>query len=96
MAVKKTLRVCPKGHKFYKSTDCPTCPHCEAEKKPQTGFKALMGAPARRALENKGINTLKQLSKYTEKEILSIHGMGPASMPLLKEHLKKAGLSFKE
>ncbi len=33
MAVKGTLRVCPKGHKYYKSSDCPTCPVCESHRK---------------------------------------------------------------
>jgi len=96
MAEKKSLRICPKGHKYYKSSDCPTCPVCEAGKRPQTGFIALLSAPARRALQNAGINTLKQLAKHSEKEILSLHGMGPASMPTLRIALKKEGLDFKK
>ena len=67
-----------------------------AEKKPQTGFEALLSAPARRALEHAGIKTLKQLAKHSEKEILSLHGMGPGSMPTLKAVLKKEGLAFKK
>lgn len=27
-------KTCPKGHTFLKSSDCPTCPTCEAAKKP--------------------------------------------------------------
>ncbi len=73
---KKNLKTCSKGHKFYKSSDCPTCPICEQERKPQDGFLALISAPARRALENKGITTLDQLSKFSEREILELHGMG--------------------
>jgi len=65
-------------------------------RKPENGFLALLAAPARRALENNGINTLKQLSKHTEKEILSFHGMGPGSMPKLKKALSEQGLSFKK
>ncbi|WP_163099169.1 RNA polymerase alpha subunit C-terminal domain-containing protein [Peribacillus alkalitolerans] len=91
----KKLRICSKGHKFYKSTDCPTCPTCEQERKPDNGFLSLLSAPARRALEHNGIASLQILSTYTEKEILQFHGMGPASLPKLRSALMENGLSFK-
>lgn len=97
MAVKnKTLRTCAKGHKYYKSSDCPTCPLCEEEHRPTDGFLSLLSAPARRALENKAIVTLKELAKHSEKNILALHGMGPGSIPKLRSVLKDAGLSFKK
>ena len=92
----KTLRICRNGHKYYKSSDCPVCPVCERERKPQDGFLGVLSAPARRALENAGIQTLKQLSKFSEAEILKLHGMGPSSMPKLRNALKNEGLSFKK
>ena len=92
---KKTLRICDKGHRYYKSSDCPVCPVCEEERKPGTGFLNLLAAPARRALENNGITTLQQLSELTEQEILKFHGMGKASLPKLKKALSEQGLSFK-
>lgn len=55
-----------------------------------------IGAPARRALQNAGITTLKQLSKFTEKEIAELHGMGPSAVAKLKSGLKEAGLAFKK
>lgn len=76
--LEKTLRVCKKGHHFYKSSDCPTCPICETPRKPKDGFLSILSAPARRAIENKGITTLQQLSKCTEEDILKLHGMGKA------------------
>ncbi|MFD0674320.1 RNA polymerase alpha subunit C-terminal domain-containing protein [Cohnella sp. GCM10027633] len=91
----KELRTCPNGHRYYKSSDCPTCPACEQERKPDEGFLALLSAPARRALEHHGIVTLQQLSAYSEKEILKLHGMGPGSMPKLRASLQEAGLAFK-
>jgi DNA-directed RNA polymerase alpha subunit len=91
----KNLRTCSKGHKYYKSSDCPTCPICEEERKPKGGFLALLSAPARRALENNGISSLKQLSKFSEEEILKFHGMGKTSIPKLKAALAEKGLSFK-
>jgi DNA-directed RNA polymerase alpha subunit len=95
-SAKKTLKICPKGHTFYKSSDCPTCPTCEAENKPETGFLSKLSNPARNALQANGITTLTELSQYTEREILKLHGMGPRSIPTLKQALMDAGLSFKE
>lgn len=89
------MKVCPNGHTYYKSTDCPTCPVCEAARKPSEGFLSLLSAPARRALMSIGITELKQLSTYSEKEILALHGMGKTSIPLLKDALSQVGLGFK-
>ena len=58
------------------------------------GFLAVLSAPAQRALEREGITTLKQLARYSEKDILALHGMGPGSMPKLRAALKAAGLTF--
>lgn len=93
--LQKTLRTCENGHQYYKSTDCHTCPQCEEEKKPSEGFLSKLSAPARRALENAGIKNLSELSTYTEKEILNLHGMGKASIPTLKKALVDSGLTFK-
>ncbi len=95
-ATKPTLKTCKNGHKFHKSSDCPTCPICEKERKPTDNLLSLIGAPARRALEREGITTLEMLSTYTEKEILSLHGMGKSTIPKLIDVLTKAGLSFKK
>ena len=89
-------KICPKGHTFYKTSDCPSCPQCEAAKKPKAGFMSTIAAPARRALENAGIKTIKQLAKYSEAEIVSFHGMGPGSIPKLRSALHAEGLSFKK
>jgi DNA-directed RNA polymerase alpha subunit len=90
------LKICDKGHKFYKSSDCPVCPICEKEYEPSAKFQMSLSAPARRALENNGINTIAKLSKFSEKEILKLHGMGPGSIPKLKMALKEKGLSFRK
>lgn len=96
MQRKETLRTCKEGHSYYKSTDCPTCPTCEAAKKPTAGFLETLSGPARRALENAEIKTAKQLAQHSKKEILALHGMGPASLPKLTAALKEAGLDFKK
>jgi DNA-directed RNA polymerase alpha subunit len=96
VATKKTLRICKTGHEFYKSSDCPTCPVCEKEKKPATGFLAQLSSPARNTLVHHGVATIKKLADHTEKEILQLHGMGKASLPALNKALKKEGLSFRK
>lgn len=91
---KKNLRTCSNGHQYYKSSECPVCPICEQERKPENGFLSKLSAPARRALEHHGITTLQQLAAYSEKEILQFHGIGPASLPILRTSLEESGLSF--
>lgn len=59
-------------------------------------FLSFLSAPARRALEKEGITTLLKLSKYSEKELLQLHGMGPGSIPKLRSVLKEQGLSFRK
>jgi uncharacterized protein YdhG (YjbR/CyaY superfamily) len=55
-----------------------------------------ISAPALRALAHVKINTLKDLSKWTEKELLQLHGIGPSTIPTLKEVLRTKKLSFKK
>lgn len=93
---KGTLKTCKNGHKYYKGTDCPTCPTCEKEKKPSEGFLSRLSSPARNALLHYlRIDSLEKLSTYTEKEILKLHGMGKASLPILRKALEEKGLRFK-
>ena len=96
METKKNLRTCKNGHTYYKTSDCPTCPICENERKPTTGFLSELSAPAIRALESKNIKTLKQLSKHTKKEISELHGMGPSGISRLVKALHADGLDFKK
>ncbi len=88
-------KTCIKGHRYYKSSDCPTCPVCEAERKPKDGFLSLLAAPARRALERENITTLEALSMWSAENLLTLHGIGPTTIPILRKVLKKRGLSFR-
>lgn len=92
----KSARTCPNGHRFVKTSDCPACPHCEAQRAPTSGWMAKLSAPARRALEGVGIRTLRDLSARTEVELLALHGFGPATLPILRRELASAGLQFTE
>lgn len=92
----KTERICKKGHHYFKSSDCPTCPICEEEKKSGARVFSTLSAPARRAMESNRVNSLEELAQYTEKEVLKFHGIGKTSIPTLKTLLAEKGLSFKE
>jgi uncharacterized protein YdhG (YjbR/CyaY superfamily) len=58
-------------------------------------FGANLPQPALRALAAAGIQNLGQLSKFSEKEISELHGMGPKALGMLRDALKAKGLSFK-
>ena len=91
-------KICKKGHTFEKSSSCPVCPICssgEMSEKYGEDFPRI-GAPAFRALDSIGITQLSQLTNYTEKELLNLHGFGPKALRLLKEKLSEKGLSFAE
>lgn len=51
-----------------------------------------ISAPAHRALTNENITTIKQLSTYSEKQLLQLHGFGPKAISILKEK----GVQFKQ
>lgn len=55
-----------------------------------------LSAPAQRALAGVGIQSLQQLTKFSEKEIKELHGIGPNAMIELRKALKKKGLSFRQ
>ena len=93
--MKTSKRRCPEGHVYYKSSNCPTCPACEAARKPAGTFMAGLSAPARRALEREGITTLEGLAARSEYDLLQLHGLGPASLPRLRLALHEAGLQFR-
>jgi uncharacterized protein YdhG (YjbR/CyaY superfamily) len=66
-----------------------------AKKKPSADFLDQLSAPARRALLNKNITTLKRLADFSEAEVAALHGIGPSSIPKLKQALKATKLKFR-
>jgi hypothetical protein len=65
------------------------------ENLPKDNSLSTLAAPAIRALENNGITTLEQLSKYSKKEVLKFHGMGKSSIPKLEKLLSDQNMSFR-
>lgn len=88
MRSKGTKRVCKEGHVYYKSSDCPVCPICEANKKPASGLFAQLSAPARRGLQAAGIKSEADLRTFTLEQIKALHGIGPAALKILLPFLK--------
>lgn len=95
-ATKGIPRICENGHRYYKSSDCPVCPTCEGERKPENGFLSLLAAPARRALERAGIKTLADLAGRSEGEVLKLHGVGPSTLPKLRQALASRKMTFRK
>jgi hypothetical protein len=53
-----------------------------------------LSAPAQRALGGAGIKNLKQLTKFTEADLMQLHGFGPNALAKLRAALAEKGLSF--
>jgi hypothetical protein len=86
-AQKKKLHTCVNGHNFKKSSECRVCPICEKEKKSTNTFLDNFSAPARRALEKEGIDTLEKLAFYKPEQLLLLHGFGPSSLKIIDKLL---------
>jgi DNA-directed RNA polymerase alpha subunit len=57
--------------------------------------KLGLAAPARRALVNAKIIRIDDLKKITEAKLISLHGMGPSSLPKIKSAMRKKKIKFK-
>ena len=83
-------KTCAKGHTFEKTSDCPTC---ERDRMSRSAIPKI-GAPATRALENAGVHGLEDLTNWSERDLLALHGMGPRAIGILRERLAEEGLAF--
>lgn len=50
--------------------------------------------PALRALEGAGLVSLEAISKLSEAELLTLHGVGPKAIDLLRRELTSKGMRF--
>ncbi|MFC7371863.1 helix-hairpin-helix domain-containing protein [Fictibacillus iocasae] len=53
-----------------------------------------VGKPAQRALTQAGCNSLEDITKHSETEIASLHGVGPKAMKQLQQALQDNGMNF--
>jgi DNA-directed RNA polymerase alpha subunit len=61
---------------------------------PDHDFPKAIGGPATGALLHLGYTRMEQLTKMTEEQLLSIHGVGPKAVRALKSALAEQGLSL--
>jgi len=60
----------------------------------ESNLPEKLAKPAHRALVHAGIIRLEQVAKFSEIELLKLHGMGPKAIGQLRTALEAAGLSF--
>ena len=89
-----TINICSNGHTFEKNSTCPVCPICSGQEMRQKYGDELprIGAPALRALDAVGVIKLGDIAKFSEAELLALHGMGPKAVGILKSALQSKGL----
>lgn len=54
-----------------------------------------LGRTAPRELQSAGIDSLVKVSRYTEQELLAIHGVGPKAIRILAAALAEKDLGFR-
>jgi len=60
------------------------------------GLPIKLSAPAQRALANAGIKTLQQITAYSEKELLALHGVGKTTIVAIRQAFKENKMAFKK
>lgn len=55
-----------------------------------------IGEPARRVLKRIDVTRLEDLTKYSSKELLQLHGFGPKALGILVEELSIRKLKLKD
>ena len=63
------------------------------QQKPQSDLPKL-AAPAQRALAGAGIQSLQDLTRFSEAEIKNLHGIGPNALKALHRAMKANGISL--
>jgi hypothetical protein len=59
-------------------------------------FPGGVGGPVLRALATAGIRSMRGLTRWTERDLAALHGMGPKGVRILNEALAEQGLAFRE
>lgn len=60
----------------------------------QSDLPAKLSQPAQRALAGAGIARLEDVARWTEADLLALHGIGPKALNQLRGALAARGLSF--
>ena len=60
----------------------------------QAAFPPGVSGPALRALSAAGVRSLDDLTRWTERDLAALHGMGPTVLGALQAALHERGLRF--
>ena len=61
----------------------------------RAAFPPGMGGPSLRALREAGVRSVADLERWTEAELLALHGMGPKALGVLRDALAASGRRFR-
>lgn len=89
--ITKIKKICSRGHVFYKSSDCKTCPTCWHKTdriKYLSDFPKSLPAPALRALHAANIKSLSDVTKWSQSDVAALHGIGPIAIRELKKVIR--------
>ena len=70
-------------------------PPTDATHPNRAAFPAGMSGPALRALHTAGVRSLDDLTRWTERDLAALHGMGPKGVRVLREALAASGRGFR-
>lgn len=62
----------------------------------RAAFPAGVGGPALRALAVAGVRSIDDAARWTEAELLALHGMGPKAVGVLRHALAASGRQFRQ
>jgi len=62
--------------------------------RPESPFPKGIPQPALRALASLGITRLDQVTRFTEAQLLGLHGMGPKALGIIEAGLRARGKSL--
>lgn len=55
---------------------------------------AKLSRPAKRALINNGILSVRDLASWRQRDVMQLHGVGPKALPIFEDALLAEGLDF--
>jgi len=61
----------------------------------KAAFPAGVSGPALRTLRSAGIQSMADLTRWTEADLATLHGMGPKALGALRAGLEASGRSFR-
>lgn len=64
------------------------------KEQPEGALPKGISKPAQRALASVGVSRLDQVTRFTEAQLMALHGMGPKAIGIIKAALDAEGKSL--